>query len=128
MTLNFNQLQSLVTVLNALKDEKLPFKLSLIIAKNSAMLQKEFDFYLEQERKFALEYLEFDENGAPVQQGENMFKIKDGKQEECAEARQALNEFTCDCNLRMIPLSLIENLEMTPAQLEGLELIIDEEA
>lgn len=128
MTLNFQQLQGALDALNGLKEEKMPFKLSLLIAKNIGILQKELDFYIEQERKFATEYLEFDENGMPVMQGENMYKIKEDKREECAEAREALNAFTCDCEVRMIPLSLLENLEMTPAQLEGLEILLDEEA
>lgn len=127
MTLNFVQLQSLLDALNSLKDEKMPFKLSLIIAKNSAILNKEYEFYVEQERSFAQKYLEFDENGQPILAGENMYKIKDGMQQECAQAREALNDFTSDCDLRMIPISLIEEMEFTPAQLEGLEPIIEEE-
>ena len=91
------------------------------------MLQKEYDFYIEQERAFALEYLEFNEDGTPVQEGENAYRIKEGKQEACFEARQALNEFTCDVELRMIPVDFLENMEITPEQIEGLELIIKEE-
>ena len=126
MTLNFVQLQSLLDALNSLKDEKMPFKLSLIIAKNLGLLEQEL-FYVEQERSFAQKYLEFDENGQPILAGENMYKIKDGMQQECAQAREALNDFTSDCDLRMIPISLIEEMEFTPAQLEGLEPIIEEE-
>jgi len=82
---------------------------------------------VQQEREFALKFLEFDEQGNPIQEGEGMFKIKDGMQQECLEARTELNKFTCDCDLRSIPMSLIEKLELTPDQVAGLELIIDEE-
>lgn len=127
MTLNFVQLQSLIETLNSFKDTTMPFKLSLIVAKNLSVLNKEFEFYAEQERAFALKYLEFDENGQPVMSSENMYKIKDGVQEECIKAREELNNFTCECELRMIPINLLENMEFTPAQLEGLEPIIEEE-
>ena len=127
MTLNFTQLQNLINALTSLKEEKLPFKVSLIIAKDLSILQKEFEFYAEQERTFAQTYIEFDENGQPVQSGENMYKIKAGMEEECTKARMELNDFTCDPELRKIPLSAIENLELTPAQVGGLETIIDEE-
>lgn len=127
MTLNFTQLQSLINTLNSFKDTTMPFKLSLIVAKNLSVLNKEFEFYAEQEREFAMKYLEFDENGQPVVSGDNMYKIKDGMQEECLKAREALNDFTCECNLRMIPIGLLENMEFTPSQLEGLEPIIEEE-
>ena len=43
------------------------------------------EFYIEQERKFALEYLETDENGQFVQEGDGVFRIKEGKEEECPE-------------------------------------------
>ncbi len=127
MTLNFTQLQSLIDALNSMKEEKMPFKLSLIVAKNLNNLNKEFDFYVEQERNFATTYLEFDEEGNPVMSGDNMYKIKEGKQQECMEAREALNAFTCECELRKIPMALLEDMEFTPTQLEGLELIIEEE-
>jgi len=127
MTLTFVQLQDMLTALDSLKDQKLPFKLSLLIAKNTSLLQKEFEFYVGQEREFALKYLEFDENGQPISEGEGMFKIKDGLQKECMEAREELNKFTCDVELRKLPMSLIENIDFTPEQVAGLELIIDEE-
>lgn len=128
MTLTFTQLQSMLDTITALKDQKLPFKLSLILAKNSSLLQKEFEFYVEQEREFALKYLEFDEQGQPISEGEGMFKIKEGLQKECMDARNELNNFTCEVELRKIPMSLLEDLELTVDQVAGLELIIDEEA
>ena len=128
MTLTFTQLQSMLDTITALKDQKLPFKLSLILAKNSSLLQKEFEFYVEQEREFALKYLEFDEQGQPISEGDGMFKIKEGLQKECMDARNELNNFTCEVELRKIPMSLLEDLELTVDQVAGLELIIDEEA
>ena len=127
MTLTFVQLQEMINALDSLKSEKLPFKLSLIIAKDSSLLQKEFEFYVNQEREFAHKFLEFDEQGQPISEGEGMFKIKEGLQKECMEAREELNKFTCDVELRKIPMSLIENIDFTPEQVAGLELIIDEE-
>ena len=128
MTLTFNQLSALSDAMKELQEQKLPFKLSLILAKNSTVLEKELEFYIEQERKFATDYLAMDENGQFIQEGEGIFRIKDGMEEECRKAREELNAFTCDVELRKLPMSALEDLEFTPKQLAALEIIIDEEA
>lgn len=127
MTLNFNQINELNLTIQALQETKLPFKLSLILAKNSAILKQEIDFYVEQERAFAQKYLEIDENGQFVQTAENVFKIKEGMEEDCRNARVELDAFTSDIELRKIPVALVEDLELTPRQVEALSVIIEEE-
>ena len=127
MTLNYTQISSILAALKELQEMKMSFKLGLIIAKNTALLKKEEEFYIEREREFAQTYLDTDENGMFVTQGEGIYKIKDGMEEECRAARVALNEFECDVELRTIPMSLIENMEFTPAQLLALECIIEED-
>ena len=127
MELNFQQINSLSEALNELKDKTLPFKLSLIIAKDTALLAKEIEFYIEQERKFAMEYLQINEDGTFVQEREGVFKIKEGKEEECRTAREELDKFTTNLDLRTIPMALVEDLELTPKQVGALEIIIEEE-
>ncbi len=127
MDLTFNQINGLNEALNELKDMTLPFKLSLIIAKDIALLGKEIEFYIEQERKFAMDYLQCNEDGTFIQESEGVFKIIEGKEEECRTAREELDKFTTDIDLRTIPLSLIENLELTPKQVGALEHIIEED-
>lgn len=128
MTLNFTELSALNDTMTELQDNKLPFKLSLILAKNTSALAKEIEFYIEQERKFAQEFLALDENGQFIQEREGVFRIKEGMEEECRKAREDLNAFTCEVELRKLPMSALENLEFTPKQLTALEKIIDEEA
>jgi hypothetical protein len=127
MTLNFNQITEMLSVCEELQNTKMPFKLSLILAKNINALKVEQDFYIEREREFAAKYLATDENGHFIQQGENAFKIKEGMEQECMDARMELNKFESEVSLRMIPLDLVENLEFTPRQLEALEVLIEEE-
>lgn len=128
MTLNYTQISSIMETIESLQDSKMPFKLSLIFAKNLSTLKKEEEFYIEQERKFAQTYLKFDsEKNEFVQNGPGVFAIQEGKEEECRKAREELNEFTADVELRKIPLSLIENMEFTPKQMLGLEMLIEEE-
>ena len=127
MELNFNQLNGIFESLTALKDKTLPFKLSLIIAKNLGLAQRELEFYIEQEREFAKKYLEVDENGIFIQEQEGVFKIKEGKEEECRLAREDLDKFTTSIDFRKIPIAYLENLELTPAEVGALELIIEEE-
>lgn len=127
MTLNFNQITNILAVCEELKDTKMPFKLSLILAKNISVLKAEQEFYIDREREFAMKYLATDENGQFIQQSENAFKIIEGMEQECMEARMELNNFTSEIELRMIPVNLIENMEFTPSQLESLEMLIEEE-
>lgn len=127
MLLNFMQISDMLSACEELKETKMPFKLSLILAKNISTLEAEQNFFIEREREFASKYLATDENGMFVQEGENIFKIKEGMEQECAEARMELNKFEAEVNLRMIPMSLIENMEFTPKQLAGIEMLIEEE-
>ena len=127
MELNFKQISDLNEALTELQNKTLPFKLSLIIAKDMGLLAKEMEFYIEQERKFANDYLQRNEDGTFVTEGEGIFKIIEGKEEECRTAREELDKFTSQVELRKIPLSLIENMELTPKQVGALEIIIEEE-
>ena len=127
MKLNFIQVTEMLSVCEELKETKMPFKLSLILAKNISMLKEEQNFYIEREREFATKYLDTDENGYFIQQDNNSFKIKDGLIEECMEARNELNNFEVEVNLRTIPVHLLENMEFTPKQLAALEMLIEEE-
>lgn len=127
MTINFTILQSLMAGLNELAEKELPFKLSLLVAKNLSLLEKEQEFYLNQEREFAFKYLVM-EDGQFVQERENVFKIKAGMEKECQEAREALNKFESEVALRKLPASLLETLNFSPKTLMTLENIIDEEA
>ncbi len=127
MELTFNQINSLNDVMAELQNKTLPFKLSLIIAKNTGMLSKATEFFIEQERKFANDYLVKDDQGNFVQEQEGVFRIVEGKEEECRKAREALDSFTEDIELKKIPIALVEDLELTPKQVGALEVIIDEE-
>ena len=127
MELTFSQLNGLTETLTAMKEKTLPFKLSLIIAKNLALLEKEMAFYIDQEREFANKYLQRNEDGTFVQEQEGVFKIIEGREEECREARAELDKFTANVELRMIPIALVENLELTPQEVGNLEAIIEEE-
>lgn len=128
MTLTYVQLSSILGSLKELQEMKMSFKLSMIIAKNIDMLEKEEEFYIRQEQEFALKYLARDEEtGEFIQKQPGMFEIIPELLEECQEARKALDEFTAEVELKMIPMSLIEDFDFTPAQVKGLSLIINEE-
>lgn len=127
MTLNFVQLQEMLEGMKELANEKLPFKLSLLLAKNITLLDQEMEFYIKQEQEFALKYLATDENGMFVQEREGVFKIKSGMEDECRQARTDLNQFSVNVDLHRIPVSLMDNLDVTPKQLIAIESILNEE-
>ena len=129
MKLNFAKLSEAYSVMKEISEQKLPFRLSLLVSRNMAALQKEYDFYIDQERKFAVEYLVINQETGELEQTQpGMFRIQEGKQEECIKAREALDNFEADFDIRMIPVSMLENLEFTPAQLMAIEFMIDEES
>jgi len=128
MTLNSIQTMDLLNTLRELQEMKLPFKISLVFAKNIKLLEKENEFFTEQEREFAMKYLEIDpETQQFVESAPGVFKIKEDMIEECQEARKALNDFTVDVDLKKLKAEDFEKFEFTPKQVAGLELIIDEE-
>lgn len=127
MKLVYNQLVKLNGVLKEIENNSMPFKLSLIVAKNLATIAPEVQFFVAKEMEFAQNYLEFNENGLPVETSPGVYKIKSGMLKECQEARAELDNFEVDVNLRMIPISLIENMNFTPAQLAAMEFLIEEE-
>lgn len=117
----YNVLQELVNV-------KLPFKVSLIISRNIKTLQKESEFYIEQEQNFVRDYLEVDpETGMLIQNAPGVFKIQEGKQDECFKAREALDNFEIEVDIKKIPLDAIEDVDFTPAQLMAIEFLIEED-
>ena len=94
MELTCMQLVDAYNTVKELSEQKLPFKLSLLVSRNLAALQKEYDFYMEQERKFVLEYLIIDQDSGEIKQIQpGVFAIQDGKYEECMKAREALDNF-----------------------------------
>ena len=105
----------------------MPFKTTLIMSKNLAALKAEEAFYIEQERKFATEYLEISEDGDFVQTSPGVFQIKEGKHEECLEARRALDAFETDINLRMIPASAFDKIDVTINQLAGINFLLEDD-
>ncbi len=127
MKITYSKMEQLISGIQSIQNEKMSFRLSMIFAKNLANLKKEEEFYFEQERKFAQDYLVFNEDGSLASTGQNMFKVKEGKEKECAEARKAIDTFEVDVDLRKVPITDIEGLEFTPAQLTDLMDLIEEE-
>ena len=127
MKITYSKMEQLISGIQGIQNEKMSFRLSMIFAKNLANLKKEEEFYFEQERKFAQDYLVFNDDGTLATSGQNMFKVKEGKEKECAEARKAIDTFEVDVDLRKVPVADIEGLEFTPAQLTDLMDLIEEE-
>lgn len=128
MELTCMQLVDAYNTVKELSEQKLPFKLSLLVSRNLAALQKEYDFYMEQERKFVLEYLIIDQDSGEIKQIQpGVFAIQDGKYEECMKAREALDNFVINIEIRKIPISMLEPFEFTPAQLLAIDFMIEEE-
>lgn len=78
-------------------------------------------FYQEKLRSILFEYGELDENGnlIPVDDGKGI-KIKADKQAECLAAIEELQNIESTIEFEPLPIELLENLEVTPAELESI--------
>ena len=128
MKLTYSQISDAYDIIKELSELKLPFRLSLLISKNLSLISKEYEFYLEQERKFVFEYLLIDkQTGNLVQTMPGVCKIQEGKEQECQKAREALDNFEVEMDIKKIPASMLEPFEFTPAQLAAIDFMIEEE-
>lgn len=128
MTLNNAQITALLEALKELQEMKLPFRISMIFAKNIKALEAENEFYISQEREFAQKYLEVDPDTQQfVETQPGVFKIKEGMIEDCRNAREALDSFTTDVTLKTLKISDLERYDFTPKQVAALELLIEDD-
>lgn len=128
MILNNAQITALLEALKELQEMKLPFRISMIFAKNIKVLEAENEFYISQEREFAQKYLEIDpETQQFVETQPGIFKIKENMIEDCRAAREALDAFTSEVNLKTLKISDLEKYDFTPKQVAALEVIIEDE-
>lgn len=128
MTLNNAQVTALLEALKEMQEMKLPFRISMMFAKNIKALEAENEFYISQEREFAQKYLEIDENTQQfVETAPGVFKIKEGMIEDCRAAREALDAFTCDVTLKTLKVEDLEKYDITPKQAAALEIIIEDD-
>lgn len=127
MRLTLKQISEAYSSVRDLSEEKFPFKLSFLLSRNLIALQKEYDFYMQQERAFIFEYLVLNEKGEIQQNLDGSFKIQDGKIDECLKARRDLDSFESEVEICKLPSSLLKNLNFTPAQLAAIDFMIEEE-
>jgi hypothetical protein len=128
MTLNNAQVTALLEALKEMQEMKLPFRISMMFAKNIKALEAENEFYISQEREFAQKYLEIDEETQQfVETAPGVFKIKEGMIEDCRAAREALDAFTCDVTLKTLKVEDLEKYDITPKQAAALEIILEDD-
>jgi hypothetical protein len=128
MTLNNAQVTALLEALKEMQEMKLPFRISMMFAKNIKALEAENEFYISQEREFAQKYLEIDEETQQfVETAPGVFKIKEGMIEDCRAAREALDAFTCDVALKTLKVEDLEKYDITPKQAAALEIILEDD-
>lgn len=129
-TINLKQIVNFLNLYEELKQEKLSFKLSLILAKNNQLLEKEYDFYLTERQKLMDKYFVLDEQSqayVTLNKEHTIFKIKDGFEKECYNAFKELEDFTINVELKTIPESLLEQNNLTLEQINTLSMLLEEE-
>ena len=121
-TLNFADVYSQV------KDQKMPLRLAYKFSKLATRMDEEVQFYRTKFQEIVDQFIEKDEEGKPVVIDNGAaLKIIAGKEQECNQAMIELQGLEIDLE-QPFTIEELENLELTPAQMQVLMPFVKDEA
>lgn len=124
--LNLNQITSYSEAFSALKAEKLPFKLSLILCKDYDILMKEYAFYETRRNELMEKYFVKNQDTQQYEQkAANTFTIYAGMEEECNKDFKELFAFESTVDIYQIEESWLEKLDIAPEHVTALMPFIE---
>lgn len=124
MKLSNKELLELSQALKAAMDKDMPYKTALKIGRNAKAVDEKVKVFAEEEQKLIKKYAVKNEAGEPDMDGQQ-FRIENGREEDFFNDRQTLYDFETDTDLYRLEESELENMEMKPSEVMGLEAIID---
>lgn len=110
--------------LKAISQRQLPVKASYAIAKNIAHLESELKIYDKERLKIINKYAKKDEKGKTIadKNGQVQFENADGWNRDINELLNIEN----DIEIRKFKLSELSGLNMSPAELQAIDYMIEE--
>lgn len=127
MKLKINDLMAFNTSYEKIKDEKMPISLAYQLSQISKSVLEAFSFYQDKYNHYLSEYAETDENGFKMNEQGNGIILKQEKLDEAHQKFKELDNYEFPIDVKKIPLSGFEELNLSPADLIGLLPFIEEE-
>lgn len=127
MKLKIQQLMTFTESYNKIKDEKMPIHLAYQLSQLSKQVSDAINFYQEKYNNYLSDYAETDENGFKMNEQKTGIIIKPEKIEEAHQKFRELDTYEFPIYGKKIPLSLLEELSLSPSDLSGLLPFIEEE-
>lgn len=127
MKITFPQIQTFTNSYEEIKNNKMPLPLAFALSRIAKQAADCLSFYQDRYNSYLEQYAEKDEDGYKLTEDKRGIVLK---QETISEAHQKFKEldnweFTLD--IKKIPLSDFEKLELSPSDLIGFLPFIDEE-
>lgn len=131
MIITLTEANSIYTVISKFNEQKLPIKLSYKIMKILSNLEGELQFYRTQLQDLLKDCAQIDEQGNLIYSDESQenFLLKSDKIEEFHNRYDELANMDIELDDYFLTLEELENLELSPKDLYGIQpLILEEES
>lgn len=126
MEISVGELLSLDRVVNEVSNQKIDTLLGYKIARILRKIANEVVVAEETRTKTIMPYVKKDEKGEPIVNDNNTYDVIDGKQAEVAKALNNFFDTKITIDVPLLTLKDLEQMELTPKQIETLIPIIDD--
>ena len=127
MKITFPQVQTFINSYEEIKDNKMPLPLAFALSQIAKQSGDCLNFYQEQYNIYLEQYAEKDEEGYKLTENKKGIVLKKETINEAREKFKELDNWEFDIDIKKIPLSSFEKLELSPTDLMGFLPFIDEE-
>lgn len=127
MKVKYSKLIKAMNSLTELSEKEMNYGLALKISRNINEIEKHIQDYKMEYSKIMNDCLETDDNGNFVALSDNSFKIKEGKTQEVQENLNTLDNFEAEVNVYTLNADEFQDLKITPAQLLGIDFLVEVE-
>lgn len=109
-----------------IKDHTMAASTAYRLSKLYIQAKQDYEFYQEKLMAILHNYGELDENGnlIPTEDGKGI-RVQADKQDECLAKVNELQDIESTINFTPIPFTLLEGLQLTPSDLEGIMCFFD---
>ena len=127
MKITFPQVQTFINSYEEIKDNKMPLPLAFALSRIAKQSGDCLNFYQEQYNIYLEQYAEKNEEGYKLTENKKGIVLKKETINEAREKFKELDNWEFDIDIKKIPLSFFEKLELSPTDLMGFLPFIDEE-
>ena len=127
MKITFPQIQAFINSYEEVKDNKMPLSLAFALSRVAKQAADCLSFYQDRYNSYLEQYAEKDNEGYKLTENKKGILLKKETISEAQEKFKELDNWEFEIDIKKIPLSLFEKLELSPSDLIGFLPFIDEE-